>query len=87
MFFNKTNTWQQTTFDQKSSPGLFWIRLNDDTSKNLNLGVIKILKAVFWSLSLTFYLNARYVFTQIVQWVVCKNKTIPKHYAQKIVSA
>lgn len=47
MFFNKTNTWQQTTFDQKSSPGLFWIRLNDDTFKNLNLGVIKIMKAVF----------------------------------------
>lgn len=45
--FNKNNTWQQTTFDQKSSPGLFWIRLNDDTFKNLNLGVIKIMKAVF----------------------------------------
>ena len=39
--FNKNNTWQQTTFDQKSSPGLFWIRLNDDTFKILNLGVIK----------------------------------------------
>lgn len=25
----------------------FWIRLNDDTFKILNLGVIKILKAVF----------------------------------------
>ena len=43
--FNKNNTWQQTTFDQKSSPGLFWIRLNDDTFKILNLGVIKILKS------------------------------------------